>query len=76
MTDRLDPESVVFAAVGVNAGSRCNVPPANGLVLGVGNKELLSRVKQHTRDVVHVTTDSVRFPHLGVVNTPQLDLLG
>ena len=59
-----DPESVVLPPEGVQAGPLGRVPHPDGLVLGVGDDQVLPRVEDDAGHVVIVAAASVHFPSL------------
>ena len=59
-----DPESVVLPPEGVQAGPLGRVPHPDGLVLGVGDDQVLPRVEDDAGHVVVVAAASVNFPSL------------
>lgn len=60
------PESVVFPSESVETGSLCQVPDSDALVFAVAHDDVLSRVEEHTGNVVVVTSTRVNFPRLGI----------
>lgn len=69
-----DPKPVILASEGLDGGSFAHVPDANGLVLGVGDDELVLGVEEGTGDVVEVAAAGVDLPSFGVAHAPELDL--
>ena len=69
-----DPESIVLAAKRLRPGALGHVPDANGLVLRVGDDDVLPGVEHHAGDVVDVPAQRVHLPRFGVVHAPQLHL--
>ena len=58
------PEAVILAAERVKAAAVGHVPHPYGLVFGVGQNQILARVKHDTRHVVVVPATRVHFPGL------------
>lgn len=68
------PESIVLSPEGLNGSPLAHVPDSDGLILGDGEDELVSRVEESDADVVEVTSAGVDLPGLGVAHSPKLDL--
>ena len=63
-----DPEPVVLPPEGVEAGPLAHVPDSDGLVLGVGQDQFLTRMKDGAGDVVVVASACVNLPGLQINN--------
>eukprot|EP00962_Isochrysis_galbana_P057468 scaffold29832_cov112-Isochrysis_galbana.AAC.7 len=74
LVDRQDPETVVLAAKRLHPLPLRHVPHTDGLVLRVGDDELLLWVEERARHIVDVSAQRVNLPSLGLVHAPQLDL--
>ena len=59
-----DPKSVMFASKSVETSTLGHIPNPDGLVLGVGEDQLLPRVEDGAGHVVVVTTARVHLPGL------------
>merc|ERR1719318_783454 len=68
------PEPVMLSPEGVQTCPLSHVPHPDGLVLAVGEDELLPGVEDGTRHVVIVASTRVHLPSLVIIHPPQLDL--
>ena len=58
------PKPVMFSSESVETSSLGHIPNPDGFIFWVRNDDILSWVKNHTRNVVVVTSASVNFPSL------------
>ena len=58
------PKSIMFSAEGMETSTFGHIPNTNRLVLRIRNNQILSRMKDHTRHIVVMSTTCVNFPRL------------
>ena len=58
------PKSIMFSAEGMETSTFGHIPNTNRLVLRIRHNQILSRMKDHTRHIVVVSTTCVNFPRL------------
>ena len=58
------PKSIMFSAEGMETSTFGHIPNTNRLVLRIRHNQILSRMKDHTRHIVVMSTTCVNFPRL------------
>ena len=58
------PKSIMFSAEGMETSTFGHIPNTNRLVLRIRHNQILSRMKDHTRHIIVMSTTCVNFPRL------------